>query len=267
MARQQRWAALAAASGALAVGAQGTAQAAVVGGTGSSSGSSPIMMCGIPTTGATPGTAVSPSVAPGAAGSTSARPPTVTPAASPPAGASTPSPPTGTSTPTSPTVSPTATPPVSTSPTVPCIGASGNVYIFYVFAVTTTTTTTNVTAPVLAANGAITWIPTAPTAAPAAPAAAPAAPTSVPAGGVPAAQGSAPQTGPALEMIADTRLRATRGGGRKVSNRRVKLICEPASAVKANRRYGSVRGSTLQRKLASFRKRHPARVVLYCWSA
>jgi len=39
---------------------------------------------------------------------------------------------------------------------VPCIEAAGNVYIIYVITITTTTTITEVSAPIVAANGAIT---------------------------------------------------------------------------------------------------------------
>jgi hypothetical protein len=53
----------------------------------------------------------------------------------------------------------TTTPPSTDQTTVepvPCVGASGNVYIFYV--ITTTTTTTPINAPIIAANGPITWV-------------------------------------------------------------------------------------------------------------
>jgi hypothetical protein len=43
---------------------------------------------------------------------------------------------------------------------IPCIDAAGNVYVIYV--ITTTTTTTPISAPILNANGSITWIPGSP---------------------------------------------------------------------------------------------------------
>jgi hypothetical protein len=55
---------------------------------------------------------------------------------------------------------PSGTTPTSIQP-VPCIDASGNVYIVYV--ITTTTTTTPINAPIITANGPITWIPGSPT--------------------------------------------------------------------------------------------------------
>ena len=44
---------------------------------------------------------------------------------------------------------------VGVNPLVPCIQAGGNVYIVYV--ITVTTTTTPISAPILAANGPLTW--------------------------------------------------------------------------------------------------------------
>jgi hypothetical protein len=121
MAAHARWAAVVTATGALMIGLQGTAEADTTSGTGFLPGT-PIKMCGVPTQGTNP----------------------ITTPSSPP------------KTPT-PGSTPTATPPVTTNTPLPCIDASGNVFIFYIIAVTTTNTITTVSAPVLAANGSITW--------------------------------------------------------------------------------------------------------------
>jgi hypothetical protein len=121
MAAHHRWAAVVTATGALMIGLQGSAEADTISGTGFLPGTG-IKMCGVPTQATNP--------------TTTPFSPTKTPTTAPAS---------------------TTTPPLTTSSPVPCIDASGNIFIFYIIAVTTTNTITTVSAPVLAANGSITW--------------------------------------------------------------------------------------------------------------
>jgi hypothetical protein len=260
MAAHLRWAAVVTATGALIIGLQGTAEADTTSGTGFLPGAG-IKMCGVPTQGTNPTT-------------TPFSPPNV--------------PTTGST--------PTTTPPLTTSSPVPCIDASGNVFIFYIIAVTTTNTITTVSAPVLAANGSITWANGVPIGL---------AGSGTSAGTSTGTAGASTGTGnggtkPGGWVRCDATSNSTVTKAFVVScpvapprttttgkpgNTRFKLQCEPAPPARVTRPRNSTQSSTLQRnptrvtqsrnstrkrkpqrKPTRTPKRHPARFVVFCRS-
>jgi hypothetical protein len=161
-------------------------------------------------------------------------------------------------------VSPSSTTTPSTPPptnsVVPCIEAAGNVYIFYVITVTTTTTITPISAPIITANGAITWITGLP------------AGTGV--GGGPGSTGSVQSAGTAFsgwtKCTAKSNSTVTRSfkvscpklpAGPK-SGRRLKVMCEvPATATVHARRF------EVTKKIRQRARKRPHHYVVYCRSA
>jgi hypothetical protein len=253
MAAHHRWATVATVTAALIIGLQGTAAADTVSGTGSLP--YPIVVCGVPTAGKTTGTT-----------------PTTT---SPPPGTSpTPTPTTGT-----PPAPPTTTTTGTTNPSLPCIAATGNVFIFYIIAVTTTTTVTTVSAPILAANGSITWVSGVPIV-PAA-AAAPAGTSTAASQGVAATGQGAAATGQGtaaasgwVQCVATSTSTVTNAStvrcpmappGSTSGKGKLKLMCEPAPVAK-----GAVRSASQAHRPARTptrgHKKRTTRFTVYCRS-
>jgi hypothetical protein len=251
MAAHHRWATVATVTAALIIGLQGTAAADTVSGTGSLP--YPIVVCGVVPT---PGTTTTP-----------------TPTGTSP----TPAPTSGTpSTTTTPTTTTTGT----TDPTLPCIDATGNVFIFYIIAVTTTTTVTTVSAPILAANGAITWVtgvPIVPVAA-----AAPAGTSTAAGQGAATAGQGAATTGQGaaassgwVQCVATSTSTVTNAStvrcpvappGSTSGKGKLKLMCEPAPVAKAARVRSAGQAHQLARKSTRHHKKRTSRFTVYCRS-
>jgi hypothetical protein len=240
MAAHRRWATVATVTAALTIALQGTAAADTVGGTGSVP--YPIVVCGVPT----PGTTMSPT--PGAL-------PTPAPATGiPPTIPATPVPTTGIP-PTPPTTTTTGT----TNPPLPCVAATGNVFIFYIIAVTTTTTVTTVSAPILAANGSITWVSGVPIEP---------APAAAPAGTTPPASGwvHCMATSNSVVTKASTIRCPVAPPGSTSGKGKLKLMCEAAPVAKAARPSTTSEAHRPARNSTRVHRKRPTRFLVYCRS-
>jgi|HubBroStandDraft_6_1064221.scaffolds.fasta_scaffold30465_4 hypothetical protein len=247
MAAHRRWATVATVTAGLIIALQGTAAADTVGGTGSVP--YPIVVCGVPTPGTTPATT---SPTPGTL-------PTPVPATGiPPTTPPTPVPTTGIP-PTIPPTPPTTTTTGTTNPPLPCIAATGNVFIFYIIAVTTTTTVTTVSAPILAANGSITWVSGVPIEP---------APAAAPVGTTPPASGwvHCMATSNSVVTKASTIRCPVAPPGSTSGKGKLKLMCEAAPIPKAGR---PSTPSEAHRPAGSSKRVHrkrPTRFLVYCRS-
>jgi hypothetical protein len=257
MAAHHRWATVATVTAAFIIGIQGTAAADTVSGSGSVPATYPIVVCGVPTAGTTTGTT------PTTTSTTPGTPPTTS----------------GTS-PTTSTTTPTNSPTTSTGTTYPpqaCIGASGNVFIFYIFAVTTTTTITTVSAPILAANGAITWVtgvPIVPAASAVPAGTSTAAATATGQGAAATGQGAA-AAGGWVQCTATSTSTVTNAStvrcpitppGSASGKGKLKLMCEPAPVAKAAHVRVASQAHRPARKSTRGHKKRSTHYVVYCRS-
>jgi hypothetical protein len=233
MAAHRRWATVATVTAGLIIALQGTAVADTVGGTGSVP--YPIVVCGVPTPGTTPATT---SPTPGTL-------PTPVPATGIP--------------PMIPPTPPTTTTTGTTNPPLPCIAATGNVFIFYIIAVTTTTTVTTVSAPILAANGSITWVSGVPIEP--APAAAPVGTTPAPSGWV-----HCVATSNSVVTKASTIRCPVAPPGSTSGKGKVKLMCEAAPIPKAGHPSTPSEAHRPGRTSKRVHRKRPTRFLVYCRS-
>jgi hypothetical protein len=154
------------------------------------------------------------------------------------------------------------------------------VFIFYIIAVTTTTTVTTVSAPILAANGSITWVSGVPivpaaTAAPAGTSTAASQGVAATGQGTAAAgQGTTAANG-WVQCVATSTSTVTNAStvrcpiappGSTSGKGKLKLMCEPAPVAKAAHVRAASQAHRPARKSTRGHKKRTSRFTVYCRS-